>query len=110
MLNFAGSEPGDFMRFIACVNGLIVMRDEQKTDVVMLMGVFDHLALFIKARWNLMHIHIKWYEGAVDGNDVKGGHTGFFLCLAKCHEFDVRLAIGMAAQLKPAIQLAMVGQ
>ena len=87
------------MRLVAD-DQLLAVGLEQKSDVEVFVG---REAVVRRDRVNIQVENLR-----IDDTDVFD--TRFFLCLAHRHLNDIALTISMTADLKPAIQLAMVRQ
>ena len=59
---------------------------------------------------DLVHVEVERHQHAVDRHEVEAGHARFFAGLAERDFFDLPLAVGVAAELQPAVELAMVRQ
>ena len=55
-----------------------------------------------------MHVEVERQQRAVDRHEVEARHARFLAGFAERDFFDLRLAVGMTAELQPAIELAMV--
>ena len=84
--------------------------DQQEADVVVLVGVFDQLAVRVVAGRDFVDVDVERHHDAVDRHDVEPREARFFAGFAEGDFFDVPLAVGVAAELQPAIELAVVGE
>ena len=75
---------------------------------MVLVGVFDHLAVGIVAGRDVVHVDVERHHDAVDRHDIEVRQAGFLAGLAEGDFFDLPLAVGVAAQLQPAVELAVV--
>lgn len=108
--HFVRGEPGDLVRFVAGADGLVGVGDEKEADVVVLMGDVDEAAGRVVAGRNLVHVDVQRQQLAVDRHEIEIADAGFLAGLAECHLFDLRLAVGVASELQPAVELAVMGQ
>ena len=106
--DFVGREPGDVVRFVAEADLLAGVGDEQEAHVVVLVGVFDELAGCVVAGRDLVHVDVERHQHAVDRHEIERGHARFFAGFAEGDFFDVPLAVGVAAELQPAVELAVM--
>ena len=65
-------------------------------------------AVGVVAGWDFMHVQVERHHHALNGDEVESRQARFLAGFAERHFFDVPLAIGVAAELQPAAQLAMV--
>jgi len=95
---FAGGEPADGVAFLAEDGDGGLWGNEHEADVVVEMGGVR------AAGGDLVDIEI---EGAGGGHD-EAGDAGFLEGLAAGYAEDVLIAIAMAAELEPAVKIAMM--
>ena len=77
---------------------------------MVLVRVFHDLAVGIVACRDLMYVDIERHQRAVDRHEIEPGHAGFLARFAQGDFVDLPLPVGMAAELQPAVELAMVRQ
>jgi hypothetical protein len=84
------------------------MGDHQEANVMVFVGIFDHLALCVVAGRDVVDVDIKWHDYAINGHDVEVCNARLFAGFAKGDLFDVPRAVGVAAELEPTVKLSMV--
>ena len=77
---------------------------------MVLVSVFDELAGRVVPRGDLVDVEIEGQDRAGDRHKVERRHAGFLAGFAEGNFFDLRLAVGVAAELQPTVELAMMRQ
>lgn len=95
-------EPAQRERLVARAKCLAAARDEQDAHVVMLVRGLR------AERGNGMDVDVEQHVAARVGDELEVLHPRFLARLAKRTRDDVRVAIRVAAELKPAAELPVV--
>jgi hypothetical protein len=77
---------------------------------VVLVCILDHLTAGVVSGGDIVHVDIERHHDSVNRNEVEGAETRFLLGFAEGDFFDVPLTIGVAAELQPTVELAMMCQ
>ena len=106
--DFFGGEPGDVVRFVAARASWSGVGDQQETHVVVFVGVFDHAGRLRRSEPGFDARRVERHQRAVDRHEVEAGHARFLAGFAEGDFVDVPLAVGVAAELQPAVELAVM--
>ena len=97
-------DPPQIMGLVADSQFLPGSGEEQEADVVV------EMRGFVTAGWDGVDIEVEWELAVRSREQVKVGQAGFLLGFALRHLERVGIAVGVAAELEPALQLAVMGE
>lgn len=106
--DFVVGEPAQVVGFLAEDGFLIRFGDDEKTHVVMLVGIVDERSIGPPPRGDEMHVEIQGHKLTFNRGKRKPGETGFFARFAERDLGDFRFAVGVSPRLEPAIELRMM--
>ena len=109
-LELYGREPADGVRFIAHLRGEVALGDDQEANVVMFVGVFDEVSRSVVASGDDVNVEVERRRVVARGGVAELREAGLFGRFAHRDVGGVGLAVGVAAWLEPAIELAMVDE